>query len=99
MTAATPIRLGQTRMTPGVAALVAAHPWLREALSIWLQKHVVNDCPHLDDEDRQANTWAIQAGERVLTIWRVPLSSGTETIWVITERDRSSTTVLLPSEY
>lgn len=92
------IPLGRLVMTAGVADLVRQHPALAQQIVDWLRRHRVNDCPNLDDHDRAANAWAIEAGERVLTSWTFGDGCLIE-VWLITEWDRSQTTVLLPSEY
>ena len=96
---AAPIPLGRLMMTRGVCELVRQQPAASLALPAWIRRHARNDCPNLSADDRAANAWAIEAGERVLTSWTLPLRSGDVTIWLITEADRSATTVLLPSEY
>ena len=50
----------------------------------------------VDDEDRAANDNALRGGERILSVYR---SANGVTFWVITEADRSVTTVLLPEDY
>lgn len=98
MTTTIRIPLGRLMMTAGVAALVKAQPALSAQIPAWLGRHAENDCPHLSDHDRAANDWAIRECGRVLTSW--PLSAdGDERLWIMTEHDRSMTTVLLPSEY
>jgi hypothetical protein len=47
-------------------------------------------------EDAQSNELALKDGSRLLSAYTL---TGGEKIWVITEADRSSTTVLLPEEY
>ena len=51
---------------------------------------------YLHEDDKRANLLAIRRGMRVLSAY--VLSTG-ERIWIITEADRSVTTILLPSEY
>jgi len=48
------------------------------------------------DYDRRANDAAVGHGTRLLSAYR--LTDGTR-IWIITEADRGSTTILLPAEY
>ena len=50
----------------------------------------------IPDEDRQENEYSLQHGFRLLSSYR---TNAKETIWVVTESDRSVTTLLLPSEY
>jgi hypothetical protein len=85
--------LGHVVMTPGVAALgIDVLPYLN--------RHAHKDWTELDGHDRRANEQAVKNGGRILSAYDVPLADGeTERIWVITEADRSSTCLLLPSEY
>jgi hypothetical protein len=54
----------------------------------------------LDNFDRRQNDTAVKEGYRILSAYNVPTGNGETTrIWIITEADRSVTTVLLPSEY
>jgi hypothetical protein len=53
------------------------------------------DWSEMDVEDQQSNREAISEGSRIFSAYII---QGTK-FWVITEADRSSTTILLPSEY
>lgn len=94
-----PIPLGRLVMTASVAALVREQPALARMMGVWLARHARNDCPTLSDEDRAANAWSITAGERVLTSWPLGSEDDAERVWILTEWDRSQTTVMLPSDY
>jgi len=85
--------LGHVVMTPGIAALeIDVLPYL--------DRHAHKDWSGLDRHDRRANEQAVKNGGRILSAYDVPLADGErERIWVITEADRSATTVLLPAEY
>lgn len=61
-----------------------------------IQRHSVGDWGELDDEDRQENDLSLREGFRLLSAYTG--RSGLK-FWVITEADRSSTTVLLPDDY
>ncbi len=61
-----------------------------------LQRHLDGDWGDISEEDREANNLALQNGGRLLSAYR--MGSGVK-LWVITEADRSVTTVLLPDEY
>jgi len=61
-----------------------------------LSRHVAGDWGELDEADRQENELSVREGFRILSAYT--LSSGVK-VWVITEADRSATTILLPSEY
>jgi hypothetical protein len=59
-------------------------------------RHVRGDWGDVDDEDWEANERALMEGTRLLSVYR---SAEGVKFWVITEWDRSLTTVLLPEEY
>ncbi|CAG9257996.1 conserved hypothetical protein [Burkholderia diffusa] len=61
-----------------------------------LIRHVRGDWGDLSETDRQQNELSIDAGLRLLSCYVLP---GGQTVWVITEWDRSSTTFLLPGDY
>ena len=61
-----------------------------------LQRHVVGDFGDVCDEDKATNLMAIAEGARVFSSYEV---APRVKVWVITEADRSATTLLLPSEY
>lgn len=56
----------------------------------------MGDWGDLDEEDRKENDLSVEEGFRILSAYE--LYTG-EKVWIITEADRSSTTILLPSEY
>jgi hypothetical protein len=61
-----------------------------------IKRHRRGDWGELDPDDRAANDRALINGDRVLSAYR--LKDGIK-IWIITESDRSVTTLLLPDEY
>jgi hypothetical protein len=85
--------LGRLVATPG--ALQALEASAESALS-YLTRHLHGDWGDLTEDDKQANTDAVATQTRILSAYH--LKDGTK-IWIITEADRSSTCILLPSEY
>ena len=85
--------LGRIVATPG--ALRACDEAGQEPIA-FLQRHVVGDWGELDAEDWQRNDLAVVEGSRILSAYT--LSNHTK-IWIISESDRSVTTVLLPEDY
>jgi hypothetical protein len=61
-----------------------------------LVRHIAGDWGELDSDDQASNDHSVIVGERLLPPYRLP--DGTK-VWVITEADRSATTLLLPTEY
>ena len=95
-------RLGQILATPG--ALDTLDRLGVDPLSLVLGRHVIGDWGDLCDEDRELNNHSLANGMRIFSSYKLTASSGdstsSETVcWVITEADRASTTILLPSEY
>ena len=85
--------LGQLVATPGAIDLMFEN---ETAPGFLIARHVSGDWGDLDDDDKQANDHAVKAGYlRVFSAYKV----GDAKVWVITEGDRSSTTILLPEEY
>lgn len=87
-------RLGQVVATPeALAALEEAN----ESAMPLIQRHHHGDWGNLCDEDQQLNDEAVKDGSRILSSYVLEATS--QKIWVITEADRSSTTILLPEDY
>jgi hypothetical protein len=85
---------GQVVMTLGVSELVQQG---RVNPNSFLRRHLNGDWGDLDDSDRRQNNAALKSGEdRLFSSYRVTPDL---TLWIITEGDRSVTTLLLPSEY
>ena len=84
--------LGQLVATPG--ALDLMH---NSGSSTWslLSRHLQGDWGDLDPKDKSLNDEALKHGGRLFSSYNV----ADDKVWVITEADRSSTTLLLPSEY
>jgi hypothetical protein len=61
-----------------------------------LARHMSGDYGDLDADDKAANTQALKYGGRIMSVYN--LFNG-PVVWIITESDRSSTTVLMPYEY
>lgn len=62
-----------------------------------LARHIHGDWGDLCAEDLATNELALLTGNRLLSSYR--LSDGQSKVWIITEADRSVTTILLPEEY
>lgn len=92
---AVPFELGKTVMTQGVTVLIENNIGSKGSLSIALIRHKNGDWGNVDVEDKITNDEATKTGQRVLSSYTLC----DEKIWIITEADRSVTTVLLPSEY
>jgi len=83
--------LGQTVITANANAVL---PELDVVLA--LQRHHSGDWGDVDDHDRQMNDDALRNGDRLVSIYK---SVRDQKFYIITEWDRSVTTVLLPEDY
>jgi hypothetical protein len=84
--------LGQVVATPGALDALAAAGV--SGLSL-LARHQAGDWGSVPPEDAAENELSVARGFRILSSY--PIGDGR--VWVITEADRSATTLLLPSEY
>jgi hypothetical protein len=87
------LHLGRIVATPGALEILseAGEDPLR-----YLARHASGDWGYLDAHDRRENERSLKHGWRVFSSYQV---GGGRTIWIITEADRSVTTILLPEEY
>jgi hypothetical protein len=83
--------LGQLVITAN--AKDALHP---EDVAAALRRHATGNWGELCDEDKAANQRALTDGSRLFSVYR---DRGGVKFYVITESDRSVTTVLLPEDY
>ncbi|HZB11106.1 MAG TPA: hypothetical protein VE525_18525 [Rubrobacter sp.] len=87
-----PLTLGRVVATPGALKLFLEgrrHPFE------YLARHAAGDWGNVCAFDRRQNEIGLRDGYRVLSSYPV----GRECIWIITEADRSVTTILLPEDY
>jgi hypothetical protein len=87
-----PLPLGRVVATPGALKLLmkaGGHPF------DYLARHATGDWGDLCTFDRSQNEIALREGYRVFSSYDVPQGR----VWIITEADRSVTTILLPEDY
>lgn len=60
------------------------------------RRHMNGDWGDLSEEDVQTNQEGVQYGYRIMSVYK---DRSDHVFWIITEADRSCTTVLLPSDY
>ena len=83
--------LGKLVMTRGVAD----GGFVLDELLNLVHRHVTGDFGEINEEDRQENLLSIREGFRIMSAYTINDTK----LWCITEADRSSTTILFPSEY
>jgi hypothetical protein len=87
-----PLPLGRVLATPGAIKLLleaGEHPF------DYLARHATGGWGDLCEHDRKENERSLEHGWRIVSSYSV----GEKCIWVITEADRSITTILLPEDY
>lgn len=85
---------GNVYSTPGVNAKLEDVGFM----IVSLNRHINGDWGNMCDEDKAANEEALVDGLRLMSVYK-RMDHSDDTIWIITEADRSSTTILLPDEY
>ena len=92
---------GQVVTTRPVAALMARDPAKHDWVTQQLARHLSGDWGDLDEDDAAMNDAAINGEDRIFSAYNIPaeLDEDQDKIWIITEWDRSATTILFPSEY
>ncbi len=84
---------GKCYMTPKAQEMIEQ---AGEEPTDYLDRHVRLEQGELDDEDQAANLEALRTGTRILSAF---VTSKKDRLWIITEWDRSATTILVPDEY
>jgi hypothetical protein len=85
-------RLGRIVATRGVLKHLERHGI---AADPYLRQHVRGEWGDVPPEDAKANERAVEHGARILSAYDL----AGKRVWIITEADRSATTLLFPSEY
>jgi len=88
--------LGQLVMTRGVNDRVADNTQFAKFVTESLGRHAKGDWGDLGQEDKKENDFSLKKGFRLLSAYE---RNDLPKIWIITEADRSATTVLFPDEY
>jgi len=91
-------KLGQVVMSSGIEALMRdkQSELYNIDLSKLLYRHQTGDDGDVCAEDHEANLFAIKQGDlRIMSVYKF----ASVTVWIITEHDRSYTTILLPEDY
>jgi len=88
-------------MTSGVSRAIEQNYRFGEFVHNSIKRHLNCDFGEIDPEDKGYNEQAIIHGSRIFSVYVSNLNKENDPnkIWIITEADRSSTTVLFPNEY
>jgi hypothetical protein len=85
------VRLGRIVATPNALEHLS-----QEDILTGIQRHQAGDWGDLSEDDKRENQLSLEKGFRLLSAYHA--KNGTK-FWIITEADRSATTVLLPEDY
>lgn len=88
--------LGRTVVTKGVSQRMEEHPDFRLFVNDSLERYSKCDWGDTCSDDKETAEYAVEHGERILAVYE---HDKFPAIWIITEWDRSVTTVLFPEEY
>ena len=94
--------LGQLVGTAGVAEAMGTHEGFRQFVYKCLERYITGDWGELEEPDKELNDESVAVEGRILASYDIPADVGidyAEKIWIITEWDRSVTTILFPDEY
>ena len=89
--------LGRLTLTKGVFEHMDESKPFAQFVQDSILRYIASDWGDLCEEDKRQNDYAVQNSERILAAYI--FSDTGEKIWIITEWDRSVTTILFPDEY
>ena len=88
-------QLGQVLVTSGISCKIDEDSEFAKFISKSFTRHCNGDWGELCEEDKAMNELALKNGERLFSRYE----NGDDSIYIITEWDRSATTILFPNEY
>ena len=97
--------LGQIVMTRRVNDKVADDEAFAKVVASSLKRYISRDWGDTCEEDKKSNDEALVVGNRIIAAYTIDPTKGESkgfgdnTLWIITEWDRSVTTLLFPDEY
>ena len=90
--------IGKLVATAGVHELMTNDLSFRNFVNASFMRYIMGDWGDTCEEDKKLNDSSVENGERILAVYKMEGHPG-NTIWIITEWDRSCTTILFPNEY
>lgn len=92
-------RIGKLVATRRISERIGKDPAFGSFISEILKRYEKCDWGDLPKPDKRMNSKAVRSGGRILAAYIYSDANSGEVVWVITESDRSVTTVLFRSEY
>ena len=95
------MELGRTVMTRTVDDAMQKNFEFKLFVAQCFERYTLYDFGDLCEEDERTNKAALKNGYRVFASYRIPerLREHDDKLWIITEADRSYTTIMFPSDY
>ena len=94
--------LGQVVATRAVWELIDKNEDFSKFVTLCMSRYIQNDWGELPEEDWALNDESVRNGERLLASYQIPEfieEVFEDRLWIITEWDRSTTTLLFPGDY
>lgn len=94
--------IGEVVATRAVWEAMETNAEFKTFVSGCLSRYILYDWGDTCEEDWETNNDAVRNGERVIAVYNIPDAIEElfeDTLWIITEWDRSTTTLLFPSDY
>lgn len=89
-------KTGKMLMTAGISERMRESKEFCKFVVVSLRRYVACDWGEMGDEDKEANDKAVKGGDRIFGAY---VDKDDTKIWIITEYDRSATTIMFPDEY
>lgn len=96
------LHIGELVATRGIVREMEETFGFREFCMKCVMRHRDHDWGDLPEEDKESNMWALHNEARILSSYKIPKEFNlgyADKIWIITEADRRTTTILYPDEY
>jgi hypothetical protein len=93
------LKLGKLVATRGVSDRMQRDLAFAAFVSKSIRRYKEGDWGDISKEDMAQNDYSVDHGERILAVYEQDSVKEPMKIWIITERDRSATTILFPEEY
>ena len=90
------MKLGRTVMTRGIAAKIAENEQFSKQVTYFMGLYMKGDWGNTSEDDKEMNDLNLKSGVGSLM---GAYNTCEGRIWIMTEHDRSATTILFPSEY
>ena len=91
--------IGTLAASQGVNIQMEGDPDFKKFAFGCVDRHMRGQWGKVPPEDAEMNERALQDGARIMSVYDIPGRSEQADLWIITEADRSVTTILFPNEY